>query len=56
MSEEKIILQKVMDKKLLNPEDVIISPIEGDGNCFYRALSLYLTSDQSNYKIIREII
>ena len=56
MSEEKIILQSLLEKKPLNPEDVIISPIERDGNCFYRAWSLYLTNTQSNYNIIREII
>ena len=27
-----------------------------DGNFFYRAFSLYLTNDQTNHKIIREII
>ena len=53
---KKNILQSILEKKPLIPEDVIISPIEGDGNCFYRALSLYLTNDQSNYNIIREII
>jgi hypothetical protein len=43
MKKEKSIIKKVLDKKPLNPEEVIISPIYGDGNCFYRALSLYLT-------------
>ena len=46
----------MLDKKPLNPEEVIISPVYGDGSCFYRTLSLYLTSDQSYYKIIRDII
>ena len=40
----------------LNPEEVIISPVAGDDNCLYRAISLYLTNVETNYKIIREIV
>ncbi len=34
MSEEKNILQSILEKKPLKLEDIIISHIEGDGNCF----------------------
>ena len=37
-------------------DEVIIAPIIGDGNCFYKALCLFLTNEQSNHKIIREVI
>ena len=48
--------KKILGKKNLNPEEVIISPVAGDGNCFYRAIFLYLTNVETNYKIIREIV
>ena len=35
---------------------MIIAPVKGDGNCFYRALTLYLTNDEKNCKTLRELI
>ena len=43
------------DKKPINQEEIIISPIIGD-NCFCSSISLYLINEQSSHKIIREII
>ena len=56
MIEQKILLNKIRNKQPINQEEIIITPILGDGNCFYRSISLYLTNEQSNHKIIREII
>ena len=33
----------------------MIAQVIGDGNCFYKALSLYLTNNEVNYKNKREI-
>ena len=33
----------------------MIAQVIGDGNCFYKALSLYLTDNEVNYKNKREI-
>jgi hypothetical protein len=30
--------------------------IAGDGNCWYRTISAFLTGDQEHYKIIRKLI
>ena len=56
MIEQEILLHKTSDKQPINQEEIIVSPIIGDGNCFYRSISLYLTNKHSNHKIIREII
>ena len=56
MIEQKILLHKIQNKQTINQDEIIISPIIGDGNCFYRSISLHLTNEQSNHKIIREFI
>ena len=56
MIEQELFFHKSWDKQLINQEEIIISPIIGDGNCFYRSISLYLINEQTNHKIIREII
>ena len=56
MTEQELLLHRIHDKQPINQEEIIISPITGDGNCFYRAISLYFTNEQTNHKIIREII
>ena len=40
-SSENIISKKV-NKKPIKPNDVVVAPVNKDGNCFYRALSLFL--------------
>lgn len=56
MIEQDVLFQKPLNKEALDPTEVIISLVDRNGNYFYRALSLYLTNDQTHYKIIRKII
>ena len=56
MIEQELLLHRIHDKQPINQEEINISPITGDGNCFYRSISLYFTNEQTNHKIIREII
>jgi len=37
-------------------DSLILHYISKDGNCWYRALSKFLTNDENNYKEIRQII
>ena len=56
MEEDTSFIQNIINKKTILPSDVIIAPVKGDGNCFYRALTLYLTNDEKNYKTLRDLI
>ena len=42
--------------KTINKELVQIKDVIGDGNCYYRTLSLYFTNEESYYKFFREQI
>lgn len=39
---------KVITKKILD--------VSGDGNCFYRAISVSLTFDENNYKELKKLL
>ena len=41
---------------ILSKDNYIHIPINKDGNCLYRTISVYLTDTQDNYQIIRELI
>ena len=56
MEKRNTLTDKILNKLPLNENEVIIAPIIGDGNCLYRFLAQFLTNDQNNHKIIREII
>ena len=45
MIEQEILLHKIRDKQPINQEEIIVSPIIGNGNCFYRSISLYLINE-----------
>ena len=47
---------KSNNNKFLEKEDYIKVNIHKDGNCFFRAISVYFTDTQENHEIIREII
>ena len=56
MEKRNTLTDKILNKLPLNENEVIIAPIIGDGNCLYRSLAQFLTNDQNNHKIIKEII
>ena len=56
METSENIISKIVNKKPIKPNDVVVAPVNKDGNCFYRALSLFFTNSEGNHKIIRDII
>ena len=49
MEESTSLIQNIINKKTILPSDVIIAIVKGDGNCFYRALALYLINDENKF-------
>ena len=50
------ILDLIKNHKKINKELVEVQDVGGDGNCYYRTLSLYFTNEQSHNKCFREQI
>ena len=50
------ILKEIKAHKPLNKDKCSILDVKRDGNCFYRTLSLYFSTEESQYKFFREHI
>ena len=50
------ILSDIKNHKDLPKEICNITDVDRDGNCFYRALSLYFTKDESFFNFFRQQI
>jgi len=48
--------QKVLNHENLSKDIIDIKNVEGDGNCFYRAISQFLSNDELSHQIIRDEI
>ena len=56
MKQKEQTQNKSKNNKFLLKEDFIKVKIHKEGNCFFRAISVYFTYTQENHEIIREII
>ena len=56
MKQKEQTKNKSKNNKFLLKEDFIKVKIHKEGNCFFRAISVYFTDTQEYHEIIREII
>ena len=54
--EKKDLKSKQNNIHTTSKDNYIHIPINKDGNCLFRSISVYLTDTQDHYKIIRELI
>ena len=52
METSENIISKIVNKKPIKPNDVVVAPVKGDGNLFYRSLSLFFTNSEGNHKLL----
>ena len=54
--EKKDLKSKQNNIHILSKDNYIHIPINKDGNCLFRSISVHLTDNRDNYQIIRELI
>lgn len=53
---EKINLFYTVKKKLNKPIEGKLKNVTGDGNCYFRALSVWITGTESSYSVLRQML
>lgn len=51
-----IVIPDLFQKEIIFKDEVNINNIDGDGNCFFRNLSLFFTNDENYHHFFREIL
>ena len=52
----KFLYHKVLKKEIIYKNEIIILNVIGDGNCYFRNLSLYFTNNENYHIFFRELL
>ena len=52
----KFLYHKVLKKEIIYKNEIIILNVIGDGNCYFRNLSLYFTNNENYHQFFRELL